>query len=190
MFPAAADDAAILSQIESANSSLSTVQASFTHKNVKSGKTSNYSGTYYYSAGSLAMAYTTDEESLIATPSALYVKHKGKVHKGDPAHNARMRSLSNTLINCIKGKITTVAEENKADWSLKNDGSLYSITITAKKKASKGYASITLKYRKSDCLLTALRLEEFNGTVNEYALSDIKTGVSVSADLFKIPSKG
>lgn len=189
LLPAAAGDAEIISKIEKSNSNVGNIEASFSHRNVKNGKTSNFSGTYYYSGGKLAMVYTVDSEALVVNDSHLYLKHGKKVTKGDIRNNARMRGFAGTLINCIKGNISAVAKDNNADWSLTQDSSSYVVTVKARKKASKGYSKIVLRYRKSDCLLTGITLEEFNGTVNEYKLSSPKTGGAIPVDVFKIPSK-
>ena len=66
-------------------------------------------------------------------------------------------------------------------------GGNYVVTLTARKKASKGYSKITLKYRKSDCLITGLSLEEFSGAVNTYVLSSLRTGETIPPAVFNIP---
>lgn len=186
--PVRADDAAILLKIEKANVDVTSIEANFTHKFTKGKKTSDFAGTCYFrSPGSLAMAYTVDTEALIISSGRLYIRRDKKVTKGDAAHNGQIRSLTTTLINCIKGRILTVAEDNNADWTLMEAGGNYVVTLTARKKASKGYSKITLKYSKSDCIITGLSLEEFSGAVNTYTLSSIRTAVSIPDAVFNIP---
>lgn len=185
--PSRADDAATLRAIEKANVDVTTIEANFTHRYSKGNKSKDFAGTCYFSApGSLAMAYTVDTEALIINAGRLYARRDKKVTKGD-THNGQVRSLTTTLINCIKGRILTVAEDNNAEWSLMEAGGNYVVTLTARKKASKGYSKITLKYRKSDCLITGLSLEEFNGAVNTYVLSSLRTGETIPPAVFNIP---
>lgn len=182
----------VLDKIAAANASLKTMEAGFAQtKTIKaSGKTTSFTGTMYYSApDKLTMAYDQDSEGLVINGTKLYIRRGGKTNKGDTRHNKQMEQLSETLFSCMKGDLQKVADDNNADISVKTVKDTYEVTIKARKKASKGFSCITLRYRKSDCLILSMRLEEFSGVTNEYTMTSSKVGESIPATRFEIPKK-
>lgn len=182
----------VLDQISQANASLKTMEAGFTQtKTIKAnGKTSSFSGTMYYSApDKLAMVYDQSSEGLVINGTKLFIRRGGKSNKGDTRHNKQMDHLSSTLFSCMKGDLQKAADDNNADISVKTVKDCYEVTIKARKKASKGFSVILLRYRKSDCLITSMRLEEFSGVTNEYTMTDCKVGEAIPATRFDLPKK-
>lgn len=178
--------------IGTAGASLTTVEAAFTHtRTVKaSGKTTTYTGTYYYNATDrLAMHYDQDSEGLILSSGRFFIRRSGKANKGQIQKVNQMEQLSDILFACIRGEVAKAARDNDATLSLKTEKSAWVVTLTANKKSAKGYAKVVLRYRRSDGVLEGLRMEEFNGNVNDYALRNCKTGVVIPADKFDIPKK-
>ena len=175
-----------------AGAALTSMEASFTHvKTVKAtGKSTTFTGTYYYTATDrLAMHYNQDSEGLVLNADRFFIRRGGKANKGHISKVNQMEKLSALLFACIRGEVQSVADENNATLAVKSEKSAWVITLTAKKKASKGYAKIVLRYRQDDGLLESLRFEEFNGNVNEYTLKDCKAGVVIPAAKFDIPKK-
>lgn len=191
--PAKADDAAVLSKIETANSKVETIQAHFIHRKtlVATAKVTSMEGTLYFSSpDKMGMHYTKPAtDLLIINGNQFYMNRGRKASTFDTDKNALMRSLSQTLIRCVRGEASQVATDNNADISTSSSGSNYVVTLTAKKNSPKGYSKIVLKYRKSDCMLVSMEMTEFIGVVNLYEMSDIKTGVSVDASVYTVPSK-
>lgn len=181
-----------LDVLESACSGIKSVEASFIHvKTVKAtGKSTTFTGRYYYtSPDKMAMAYDQDSEGLVLSGNQFYIRRGGKTHKGEIQRVKQMRQLSEILFACIRGKVRGVAEGNGADLSAKTEKGFHNVTLTAKKKASKGFSRIVLRYRASDGLLTYLLMEEFSGTTNEYTLTDPKSVAEIAAARFAIPKK-
>ena len=179
-------------KIGTAGAALTTMEASFTHvKTVKAtGKSTTFTGTYYYSATDrLAMHYDQASEGLVLNADRFFIRRGGKANKGHIKNVKQMEQLSALLFACIRGEVQKVADENNATLAVKTEKGAWVITLTAKKKASKGYANIILRYRQDDGLLEALRFEEFNGNVNDYTLKDCKTGAVIPAAKFDIPKK-
>ena len=176
--------AEVPAKIGTAGAALTTVEASFTHvKTVKAtGKTTTFTGTYYYSA-------TDRLAGIVLSGDRFFIRRGGKANKGHIKNVHQMEQLSGILFACIRGEVQDVADNNNATLAVKTEKSAWIITLTAKKKASKGYAKIVLRYRQSDGLLESLRFEEFNGNVNEYTLSNCKTGGVIPAAKFDIPKK-
>lgn len=184
--------AEVPAKIGTAGAALTSMEASFTHvKTVKAtGKSITFTGTYYYTATDrLAMHYAQDSEGLVLNADRFFIRRGGKANKGHISKVNQMEKLSALLFSCIRGEVQSVADENNATLAVKSEKSAWVITLTAKKKASKGYAKIVLRYRQDDGLLESLRFEEFNGNVNEYTLKDCKAGVVIPAAKFDIPKK-
>ena len=179
-------------KIGTAGAALTSMEASFTHvKTVKAtGKTTTFTGTYYYTATDrLAMHYDQASEGLVLNADRFFIRRGGKANTGHSKNVHQMEQLSTLLFACIRGEVQSVADSNNATLAVKAEKSAWTITLTAKKKASKGYAKIVLRYRQDDGLLESLRFEEFNGNVNEYTLKDCKAGVVIPAAKFDIPKK-
>lgn len=190
-----AADADVYEKIEKANASKTNMQGHFDHTRLikVSGKTVKMEGILYFTApDKLGMHYTTPRgDKLVINGRNVFI-HNAQYADGrlfDTASNPVIAGLSSTLLNCIKGKIRTVASENDATLSLKDDGKHYVITATVSKKSSRGYAKIIVMYRKSDCVLVKMVTESDAGVVNTYLISDILTSVTNKPEVFA-PRRG
>lgn len=182
-----------LDRIEATGAALTSLEGSFSQtKTVKAnGKTSSFSGTFYFVApGQLAMAYKEATEGLVLSNGKFFIRRGGKAHKGELKHNKQMEQLSDVLFGCLQGRVRAVAEDNDATSSVKKDkdGTVV-VTLLARKKSSKGFARIVLRYRPSDLLLTGVLLEEGSGNINEYTLTTPVAGGTIPASRFEIPKK-
>ena len=167
------------------------LQASFTHTETAAGTTEKDSGKIYYSApGSLALHYDAPSTNLVVIDgTAVFIRQAGKERRFDTTKNAPMRGMSATLLNCVKGDTQKVADENDADIQVQKFARSTDVTITARKKAVRGYSRIELSYRKSDGLLQYMKLTEFSGAVNEYKMTGLLQSAALPADAFTIPAK-
>lgn len=188
-----ADNNALLKKIEDKNSTVQSVECSFTQlRTVAATKSkTNLVGTLYYaSPDKLAMPYSQPAtDLLIINGTTFHLNRSGKANTFDTSKNAPMRSLRNTLLYCIQGKAQTVASDNNASCSVKEEGAHYVVTITANTKVARGYKRIVLKYQKSDCMLVSMLMEEPNGTSNLYTMSHLKIGTKIDPSHFSIPKK-
>ena len=140
-----------------------------------SGKTIESEGNLkLLSSDNLEMNYTKPAgDYFIVDGKTVKMNIKGNKSVVDTEKNATMRGMRNTLMNCITGNWKQAAADNNAESSVTEKGSNKVVTLTAKKTGTRGYAKITVSYRKSDNLPVELVLEEFNGTVTTYKMSNI-----------------
>lgn len=167
------------------------LEASFTHTKTAAGTTEKDAGKIYYAEpGSLSLHYDAPSTNLIVIDGTnVFIRQDGRERRFDTTRNAPMRGMSATLLNCVKGDTQKVADENDADIQVQKFARSTDVTITARRKAVRGYSRIELSYRKSDGLLQYMRLTEFNGNVNEYKMTNFVQSATLPADAFTIPAK-
>ena len=138
-----------------------------------SGKTIEKAGhiTLVY-PDNLDMNYSNpDGEYFILHGNEMSMNMDGKKNKVDTEKNKRTHTFATTLLNCIKGDWEQAAADNDADTVVKEEGGNKIVTLTAKKKAPRGYARIELTYNKAG-MLNKMILEEFGGVTNTYVMSN------------------
>jgi len=153
-----------------------TIEADFTQtRNIAaSGKTIEKAGHMkLVYPDQLDMNYSKpDGEYFIIHGHEMSMNMDGKKNKVDTNKNKRTKTFAQTLLNCIKGDWEKAAADNDTDTAVKEEGGNKIITLTAKKKAPRGYARIELTYNKADGLLRKMILEEFGGVTNTYVISN------------------
>ena len=77
--------------------------------------------------------------------------------------------------------------EYKADLNVSDPGKMYVVTITASKDSPKRYSKIELSYRKTDCVLVKMVMEETAGISNVYEMSSVKKNAAIAPENFAIP---
>lgn len=191
--PATAVEEQILGKIEKANAKVSTLTSDFTRtKLIKaSGRTTTAKGRLSYKAADkLLMDYSNPAgDILIINGGKMQMRLGAQKGTFDLGKNKLMGSLSVTLLGCIAGKAQSVADANNANITAKEVSGNYMVTLAAREKATRGYSIIKLTYRKSDCILTEMVMTEFTGISTTYTMSGIKSGETVSDDVFKISGK-
>lgn len=189
----AASDEEILDKIEKANAVLPAAQSHFDHSRFikASGKTINMEGAMYFiPPEKLRMQYTTPATDLtLVNGRTMYIQRgSGPANVFDTEKNQIMGVLRNSLLYSIRGKMRDVAKENDGNITVTEEAKNYVVTVSAKKKAPRGYSRITVTFRKNDCLPVVLVMEDFGGTVNTYTMSDIITKKPADS-VFDIPKK-
>jgi len=58
---------------------------------------------------------------------------------------------------------------------VKKAGGLKTVTLTARKAATRGYSSIVIVYREKDSMVISITLEQFSGIKDTYTLTNIKS---------------
>lgn len=191
--PADQDDeqSILLGKIEAANNAVETLQAHFdqTRTLPSSGKKIPYEGTLYFTSPSqMSMIYTQPEtEIFIINGSSLYMVRDGKEGLYNTEKNNTMRSLSNTLCSCIMGKVSALAQDNDAHVELTTTDEGCLVTLSARKKSTRGYSTIVLLYDKTTYVLIRMELIEFSGISNLYEMSAITTNTTIDSALYAIP---
>jgi outer membrane lipoprotein-sorting protein len=194
VFSAGAASAQTVSEkILKANDAVRNIECKFHQsRTIKaSGKTVKSEGTLYYNPdGRLAMRYSTPaSELLIINANRFHMNRGGKAMTFDTSKNETMGKLAGTLLGCIRGDVKNLAEKNGASLSEETGADSYVITLKTDQVTPKGYSRIILTYRKSDCTLTRMQMEEFSGISTVYEMDDIKRNVSFPEDVFRIPSR-
>ena len=184
---------AIMAKIEKANSTMKTVQCKFHQvRTIKaSGKKNMADGNLYFNVdGRLAMRFTAPEgEYIISSGNKFYVHRGPKNAVFDITKNATVANMSGTLIGCVKGNPAEVAKRSdyKIDVAEKAEG--YVVTLTTDNAARRGYSKIVLTYRKSDCVLVKMIMDEPSGVSTSYEMSDIKKNAAFPDSIFIVPVK-
>lgn len=188
-----AQNNAILQKIEKAGAAFTTIEATFTQtRTIKaSGNKTVSKGNLSVNAPSqLAMMYSQPAgEMLIINGDMIHMNRGGKATTYDSAKISSMKTLRNTLMDCITGKTSKVAADNDASMTVSDTKDGYLVTIKANNASPRGYSSISLLYRKSDCVVTKMILDEFSGIRTVYDMAGIKLGTKVDSSKFNIPSR-
>ena len=169
----AQDSGQIISKIEKAYSSSKTIKDKFSEVLTpadKSAKQKMRDGDFEFRQGYFKMDYSNGDIFLI-DGNSMTIKAGSANQKFDLTKNLMMKNLSNTLTYVFEGQVTKLATEQNADITAKKDGNFYLVTLTAKKKAPRGYSQIVAYYRVSDCKLYSLRMDEFTGASTFYSIA-------------------
>ena len=190
--PAAGSDA-IMAKIEKANSTMKTVQCKFHQvRTIKaSGKKNSADGNLYFNVdGRLAMRFTAPEgEYIISSGNKFYVHRGPKNAVFDSTKNATVANMSGTLIGCVKGNPAEVAKRSDYKISVADNAEGYVVTLTTDNAARRGYSKIVLTYRKSDCILVKMVMDEPSGVSTLYEMSDIKKNATFPDSVFIVPAR-
>ena len=185
--------AGLVKKITTANASVRNIESSFVQtKTLKaSGKKIVSEGTLYFANdGRLSMKYSKPAgELLVVNGNKFHMNKGGKASTFDTSKNQMMGSLAKTLTGCIKGCPQQVATDNGAELSETETAEGYVVTLTAGAGAKRGYSKIVLVYRKSDCVLTKMTMEEVSGIATVYEMKGIKKNTSFPEDVFRVPGK-
>ena len=169
----AQNSADIISRIEKAYATPKTVETAFSEVYTSFDATvpqKNRDGNLNYNAGSIRMDYSNGDLFEVSG-NTMTIKNGSAKQVFDLAKNIMMKGLSNTLNYAFQGQLTKLAAEHDADITASKDGKFYLITLTARKKAPRGYSKIVAYYRIADCLLTSMRMDEFNGASTFYTIN-------------------
>lgn len=190
---APAPAAGLVDKITAANASVKNIESGFVQtKTLKaSGKKIVSEGTLYFANdGRLSMKYSKPAgELLVVNGNKFHMNKGGKASTFDTSKNQMMGSLAKTLTGCIKGCPQQVATDNGAEISEAETAEGYVVTLTAGAGAKRGYSKIVLVYRKSDCVLTKMTMEEVSGIATVYEMKGIKKNTSFPEDVFRVPGK-
>lgn len=169
----AGNDNDILNKISAAGKKHTSVESKFTHIRTNAAKVKVEMNGYltFKAPGQLKMTYTKPAtDRFVLDGNKMQVIANGKEVKYDLTKNAPMKKLANFLCQAFTGQVESIATANNANYSIKDDGKYYVVTLTAKKKAAQGFARIVLSYKKTDCALMKMEMEEFNHLINSYEL--------------------
>ena len=140
---------------------------------VATGKDTEMSGVIKLEGNNyLELNYTNPEgDYFIIDGNKVKVNMNGKKNEVNTNRNARVRSQATTLMNCVTGNWQQAAADNDTETEVVEGKGEKVITLTARKKQSRGYSRIVLTYEQKTGNLTKLVLEEFSGIINTYTMT-------------------
>ncbi len=187
-----ANGQSILEKIESENAKMTTIEADFSQTRTlpATGKEIHYEGKLDFSSPTrMYMDYSIPEDDVfLINGKRLYMVRDGKKALYDTDKNTLMWSLSNTLCCCVRGLLTTLAEDNNAEIEATEKGGVYHVELTAREKSTKGYSKIVVEYDKSNLVITLLDLVEFSGVSNLYEMTNIRRNILINNEIYNVPT--
>ncbi|MGM9735775.1 MAG: outer membrane lipoprotein carrier protein LolA [Candidatus Cryptobacteroides sp.] len=183
-----ADNDKALKALEQKNASLSGFQGDFRQtKTLVNRHEIKSCGTLYFAGGDkMSMIYSEPSgETFVINGDKMSVNREGKANTFDLTKNKLMNSLAVTLLYSLQGRIADLSEISDADIEATQDASGWHITLTARKKAAKGYSRIDLRY-KSDGSITYMKMTEFSGISTTYEMPTLTRTLPSDPEIFSI----
>jgi outer membrane lipoprotein carrier protein len=188
----AQDDSAdsIIEKIKQANQKCTSITSDFTQVKHLSFMNENVSssGKFFYSKPDrLSMQYGQPAGDLmLINKDQLVMIAAGKYNKASTKTSSKARTMRNILSSCLQGDASLI-DGVKLSSEETADG--YLVTAQLKKKTRSGVVKVVLNYDKSDLTLTALRMEESDGSYTLYTLYNKVLNQPVDEKVFKAPSR-
>ena len=180
---------AVLTKIEKANESLTTIYSPVTEtKTLPNGKQFVFNGDFYFSyPDHLAIRYTKPEGDylVINTEEIAQKKKQGKTFKFSLKKSETMQELSGTLLWCISGKLIRLAEANNATATVSEANGTINVVFTAEAKTGRDFKKIELSYDKATMRIKSMAMTDKSNIVIKYTMDKPKFGVALNASLFE-----
>lgn len=167
----AQDSSVLLDKIESANSKAGIRKGNFTEeRRRKAQEPRKLAGELVFDpAGTLSMTYSTPQGDFFnIIDGFIMMKDGGVEHKFDLTKNKPMKSLADLLISSFSGRLQSFASQNACIINAEKTGTSVCVTLSATKKAVKGYSKVIVDYDPKTYLLISMVMEEFDGSVTVY----------------------
>lgn len=119
--------------------------------------------------GFLNMEYDNGDQFTIKG-NEMIVTQSGNAVMFDLTKNLLMKSLSHTLIYSFKGQLPVLAEEQNADINAVKEGKDYVVTLTARKKSTRGSNRIVVRYNAADGAIKGMQIDEVTGASTTYSM--------------------
>lgn len=180
----------VLSAIEDANASITTIESPVTeNRTLPNGKSFVSEGMFYFTNPNLlAIRYTNPaDEYLVVNATQIAQKKKhGKTFKFDLAKNQTMQELSNTLLWCISGKLIKLAEANNASVTVSESNGVINVVFKAEGASGRDFKKIELTYDAATKRIKTMALTDKNNIVTKYTINKPKYGSPIPASTFEI----
>lgn len=179
-----------LDDIRNANESTISLTADFTQTVTNAARKSSATSEgkiYLGEERELAMLYNEPStEIFIINDDALYMCRGGRTGLYDTTKNKPMGELSQTILGCVRGTLTELADATSSDLSFKRVGNGIEVVLKSKVKRSKWYSEITLMYDKKSLRLRRMLMREYNGNTTLYEISNHNTTEAIPSSVFDI----
>lgn len=178
---------AVLSTIEKANESLTTISSPVTEtRTLPNGKKFVSQGNFYFSNPNLlAIRYTNPAgDYLIINAEEVAQKKPGKTFKFSIKKNETMQMLSSTLLWCISGKLIRLAEKNNAAVTVSEAGGLINVVFKAEGQNSREFKKIELAFDKATKRIKTMAMTDKNNVVTKYTMDKPQYGTNIDSSIF------
>lgn len=165
---------ALLKKLSEAPDRQKDLESLFKEDRLQAGKQQpTVTGVLTFKPGSSELTMVYDNKEYFAVePGKVSIKRTGNLQVFDTKKNIMMRDLSETLIAAFNGEVEKIAQTQNADIKAVKEGGYIICTLTARKKAARGYNSIIAKYDIKSGTLRYMKMSEFNGNVTSYSLTE------------------
>ncbi len=100
----------------------------------------------------------------------MIITQSGKAVVLDLNKNQLMKSLGQTLICSFRGLLSKLAEEQNADINAIKEGKDFVVTLTARKKSTRGCSKLVVRYDASNCIIKGMQIDEMTGASTIYTM--------------------
>ena len=176
----------ILERILQVNSSASSFESDLCNTTTKHGNTTVQNGILYFVKPDKFAALFTAESYMIANANKLKIDI-GLFHgKFTMRKNGILRSLSNIFLYGFQGRCRDLAEENNYSICLKETGQCCHVTFTNNRRniLGIGFKQVIFRFEKESLKLLEIVLIDTTGTIDSYAISNVKYNVEVDPNKF------
>ncbi len=185
-----ANEAAVfVAKIKSVNSSVESITSDFTQRKTLSLMSAQQisSGKFYFQrqGNKICLDYTNPASNrVVITDNEFAIQTSGKTQTTS-AQNPALMQMRSLITCCVTGDFTSLADEAETSYFI--DDNLFTIVIAPQNKRLRRYiATMTLRFRQSDCTLFQMTIDEPNGDTSTYEYTNVKNNVAISSDHFKI----
>lgn len=140
---------------------------------------------YYIKPAKMAMAYNEPKGDLMVINEDRFIMvMSGKRHETTAKSNAKMRGIKAILTASLEGDVRQL-EADKIKCSETKDSYIIIVDLIKGKSNKSGIEQIVVSYDKKNYTLSALRMNEKDGTYTNYELIDKKLNNSVDDTVFQ-----
>ena len=162
----------ILAKIENSNAKGVSIEHKFTEVRSwadNSRKAVTLDGNLVWKDGNLRMEYSNGDKFSIEG-TKMTILRGGKSQVFDLTKNMMMRNLSNALTLAFHGRMAELSKDQKARILATKEGGDFIVTLSATQKAARGYNRIEVRYNAKNCMIKAMRMDEFSGLSTSYSI--------------------
>lgn len=183
------NEAAVKQQINAAASRIRTMQCDFVqtkHMRMLNDKMVSKGVMYYAQPNKLRWQYTSPYTYTFVLSGSQVMMNKGKKSQVvDVSQSKVFKEITRIMMNSVVGKSLTDGNDFKS--SIADGKTEWIVTLTPLKKNMKQmFSSIKVRFNKQRSMVSAVELYEKNGDQTVIELSNVRTNISLNAQLFSV----
>ncbi len=183
------NEAAVKRQINAAASRIRTMQCDFVqtkHMRMLNDKMVSKGVMYYAQPNKLRWQYTSPYTYTFVLSGSQVMMNKGKKSQViDVSQSKVFKEITRIMMNSVVGKCLTDGNDFKS--AIADGKTEWIVTLTPLKKNMKQmFSSIKVRFNKQRSMVSAVELYEKNGDRTVIELSNVRTNISLNAQLFSV----